>query len=336
MSLFLRIATLFAACATLVAGTAAAPAVEGTQFRVARQPGLVYMQAILMEEKKLIEKHAATLGLNDVKVEWRIITSGGVMTEALISDSIDVAITGLSNMLLTWARTNGAVKSLAGVAGVPFLLVTRSPNIKKITDFGPEDRIAVPTVRASMQAMMLGMALEKTYGMGAHGRLDVNQVQLGHPDALQAILNPRHEVASHFSIPPFQQIALKAPNIHVVLNSIDALGGPSTVTNAWMTQKFVDANPLKVKALLAALDEASEMVAKDPKAAAEIYLAVTKEKISTEELVAVMKDPAAIFSVTPQRSMLYAEYMNRIGMIKTKPANWKDYFFPMIHDRPGS
>ena len=336
MSLVSRIAIFFAACAMLVAGTAATPAAEGMQIRVARQPGVVYLQAILMEEKKLIEKHAAALGLKDVKVEWRIITSGGVMTESLISDSIDVAITGLSNMLLAWAKTNGGVKSLAGVAGVPFLLVTRNPNIKKITDFGPEDRIAVPTIRASMQAMMLGMALEKTYGMGAHGRLDVNQVQLGHPDALQAILNPRHEVASHFSIPPFQQIALKSPTIHVVLNSMEALGGPATVTNAWMAQKFVDANPLKVKALLAALDEASDMIAKDPKAAADVYLAVTKEKISPEELVAVIKEQGAIFSATPQRSMLYAEYMHRIGMIKTKPASWKDYFFPMVHDRPGS
>jgi NitT/TauT family transport system substrate-binding protein len=290
---------------------------------------------VLMEEKRLIEKHAANHGLNNVALEWRVITSGGVMTEALLSDSIDMAITGISNMLLTWARTNGTVKSVAGVAGMPFLLLTRNPNVKSIKDFGPDDRIAVPTIRASMQAMMMGMALEKAYGMGQHGRLDVNQVQLGHPDATQAILNPRHEVNSHFSIPPYQQIALKSGTVHAVLNSIDALGGPSTVTNAWTTKAFIDGNPIKIKAFLGALDEASEMIAKDPKGAAEIYLAATKERISVDELVAMIKEPGAIFSAIPQRSMLYAEYMNRIGMIKTKPASWKDYTFPMIHDRPG-
>jgi NitT/TauT family transport system substrate-binding protein len=78
------------------------------------------------------------------------------------------------------------------------------------------------------------------------------------------------------------------------------------------------------------------MIAKNPKGAAEIYLAATKEKISVEELTALMTKPGASFSATPQRSMLYAEYMYRIGMIKTKPASWKDYFFPMIHDRAGS
>ena len=84
------------------------------------------------------------------------------------------------------------------------------------------------------------------------------------------------------------------------------------------------------------MDEASDMVMKDTKAAAEIYLAVTKEKITVDELVATIKQPGAIFSSTPQRSMLWAEYMHRIGLIKTKPASWKDYSFPIIHDRNGS
>jgi NitT/TauT family transport system substrate-binding protein len=315
--------------------SAPAAAQEGNEFRVARQPGLIYIQPIIMEEKKLIEKHAAALGLKDVKVNWSIITSGGVMTEAIISNSIDIAVTGVSNMLLAWGKT-GNIKMVAGVAGVPFFLLTRNPNVKSIKDFGPNDRIAVPTIRASMQAMMMGIALEQAYGPGQNGRLDSNQVQLGHPEALAALLNPNHEVNSHYSVPPFQNIAVKSPNIHKVLVSTDTLGGPATVTNAWGTQRFVEANPIKIKAFIAALDEASDMVMKDTKAAAEIYLAVTKEKITIDELVETIKQPGAIFSATPQRSMVWAEYMHRIGLIKQKPASWKDYSFPMIHDRNGS
>ena len=333
---FSRLAALLAIYAGLGAAAAPAVAAELTEFHVARQPGIVYLQAVLMEEKKLIEKQAAALGVNDVKVRWSIITSGGVMTEALISGSIDMAITGVSNMLLLWDRTNGGAKSVAGVAGVPFLLLTRNPNVKTLKDFGAEDRIAVPTIRASMQAMMLGMALEQAYGPGQHGRLDSNQVQLGHPDALQALINPRHEVNSHFSIPPFQNIALKSPDVHAVLNSIDVLGGPATITNAWAMQKYVDANPLKIKALLAALDEASDWIAKDPKGAAEVYLAATKEKITVDELVGVVRQPGSIFATTPQRSMLWADYMHRIGLLKVKPSSWKDFFFPALHDRAGS
>ena len=335
MTLLSRFAAGLAACAALVAA-APASAAESNEFRVARQPGLVYLQAIIMEEKKLIEKHAAALGLKDLKVNWSIITSGGVMTEAILSNSIDLAITGVSNLLLVWGKTNGQIKVVSGMAGVPFRMLTRNPNVKSIKDFGPDDRIAVPTIRASMQAMMMGIALEQAYGIGQHGKLDSNQVQIGHPDAVQALLNPGHEINTHFSIPPYQDIEMKSPLVHTVLVSTDVLGGPATISNCWATQKFVEANPIKVKAFIAAVDEASELVAKDPKAAAEIYVAVTKEKITVDELVAIIKQPGAIFSATPQRSMLWAEYMHRIGLIKQKPASWKDFAFPQIHDRQGS
>jgi NitT/TauT family transport system substrate-binding protein len=105
------------AAAGLVAITASiALAAETTEFRVARQPGLVYLQPVIMEQNKLLEKHAAALGLKDLKVEWRIITSGGVMTEALISGSIDIAITGLSNMRQA-RRQPGAARASRGNAG---------------------------------------------------------------------------------------------------------------------------------------------------------------------------------------------------------------------------
>jgi len=219
---------------------------------------------------------------------------------------------------------------------VPFRMLTRNAKVKSIKDFGPDDRIAVPTIRASMQAMMMGIALEQAYGPGQRGKLDNNQVQLGHPEALAALLNPQHEVNSHFSIPPFQDIAMKSPLVHSVFVSNDVMGGPATISNCWAKQSFVDANPIKVKAFIAAVDEASDMVAKDPKGAAEIYLRVTKEKITVDELVDVIKQPGAIFTATPQRVMLWADYMHRIGMIKQKPASWKDFTFPMIHDRNGS
>ena len=129
---------------------------------------------------------------------------------------------------------------------------------------------------------------------------------------------------------------MKSPLVHTVFVSTDVLGGPATVSNCWAKQSVVDANPIKIKAFISAEDEASALVANDPKTAAEIYLAVTKEKISVDELVAIIKQPGAIFSSTPQRSMLWAEYMARIGLIKQKPASWKDYTFLNIYDRNGS
>jgi NitT/TauT family transport system substrate-binding protein len=159
---------------------------------------------------------------------------------------------------------------------------------------------------------------------------------MGHPDGMTSVLNPNHEVNSHFGAPPFTNIALKTPGVHAVLESVDVLGGPAQVTVAFAHRRFIDANPIKVKAFIAAMDEASEMIAKDPKRAAEIYLAANKEKISVDELVDIIKAPGSLFSATPTRTMLYAEYMNQIGLVKTKPSSWKDYFIAEMHDRNGS
>jgi len=334
MRVLARRVVLLAAAAALVAMRPAVAA-ESNEIRIARQPGLVYLQAIIMQEKKLVEKHAAALGLKDIKVSYPVVTSGGVMTEAILSDTVDIAITGVSNMLLAWGKT-GNIKMVSGMAGIPFRMLTRNPNVKSIKDFAPNDRIAVPTIRVSMQAMVMGMALEKAWGPGQHGKLDSNQVQIGHPDAVQAILNPQHEINSHFSTPPYDNIELKSPLVHSVLDSTEVLGGAATISNCWGKQSFVEANPIKVKAFIAAVDEASDFVNKEPQAAAELYLAVTKEKIAVDELVGIIKQAGSVFSATPVRTMLWADYMHRIGLIKQKPASWKDFSFPVIHDRQGS
>src|SRR5947209_19487024 len=127
-----------------------------------------------------------------------------------------------------------------------------------------------------MQTMMMGNTLEQAYGPGQNGRLDSNQVQIGHPEAVAALLNASHEINTHFSIPPYQDIEMKSPLVHSVLISTDVLGGAATISNCWASQKFVEANPIKIKAFIAADDEASDMIAKEPKAVAGIDDPVTK------------------------------------------------------------
>ena len=43
---------------------------EATRLRVAKQFGVAYMQFMVMEDQKMIEKHAKAAGLGDVKAEF--------------------------------------------------------------------------------------------------------------------------------------------------------------------------------------------------------------------------------------------------------------------------
>src|SRR5262245_1400375 len=328
---------IFAIVATVMAlKPLTATAAELSELKITKQPGLLFTPTLLMEHHKLVEKHAKAAGL-DLKIEWVTLLSGGAANDALLSGNVQIVTSGVSNMLLLWGKTNGNVKAIQGISGLPFKLLTRNPEIKTIKDYKPTDRIALPTVRMSMQSITLGIALQKAYGdEKAAEKLLPNQVQMGHPDALTALLNPGHEVTSHFASSPFQEIALKNPAIRVVLDSRDALGGDAHVALTYGTTAFYNDNPRAVRAFLAAYEEAVGMIKKDPKATADTYLTMVKEKVTAEELAQLLTQPGAIFQAAPVRTMVYADYMAKIGFIKPHPKSWKDYFFPLLHDREGS
>ena len=329
-----RQALVVAVALTLATATARA---EVSELKISKQPGLLFAPMLLMEHHKLVEKHAKDAGVPDLKASWLTLMSGGANNDALLSGSLHIVTSGVTNMLLLWGKTNGDIKAIIGVSGLPFKLLTRNPNIKTIKDYGPSDRIALPTVRQSIQAITLGIALQKAYGDDkANEKLVPNQVQMGHPDALMALLNPSHEVASHFASSPFQEIELKTPGIHVVLESRDALGGDGHVALAYGTTKFYEENPKTTRAFLAAYEEAVGMIKSNPKAAAETYLTLVKERATADEVERLLTQPGAIYQPEPVRTMVYAEYMAKAGFIKPTPKSWKDYFFPLLHDRDGS
>ena len=53
-------------------------------------------------------------------------------------------------------------------------------------------------------------------------------------------------------------------------------------------------------------------------------------------MVALFTQPGAICQAAPVEIMIYAIDMWKSGYIKPEPKIWKDYFFPLIHDREGS
>ena len=50
----------------------------------------------------------------------------------------------------------------------------------------------------------------------------------------------------------------------------------------------------------------------------------------------ILDDPDSRFTTTPVGVAHYAEFMQRVGTLKNKPASWKDVFFPTVQNRPGS
>ncbi len=330
-----RFRALLAALALLVAGQPAAA--ETAELRVAIQDGLAYLPFLIMENDRLIEKHARAAGLGETKVVWMKFASGAVMNDALLSASLDIATGGVPPLATLWARTRGNidVRALSGWVSVPGYLMTRNPNVKTIRDLTEKDRIAVPAVRSSNQAIYLEMAAEKVFGAGQQGRLNPLTVSMAHSDAAAMMLSPGGEITTHFTIEPYASME-RAKGMRAILTSYELLGGPATTSLIWTTAKFYKENPRLSTAFVAALQEAFATIDRDRKSAAELYLRLSKTKDSIESITAMLNDPNMVFSATPKGIGPQVEFMHRSGFIKIKPESWRDLFFPTVHQLPGS
>jgi NitT/TauT family transport system substrate-binding protein len=325
-----------AASAGFLAGRA--HAAESNELRISSLEGFGFLPIFIALDHRLIQKHAALHGMNDLRIEHVPLRSAIVSTDALLAGQLDVIAGTITSLLVLWDRTNGDARVVADLGGQVITLVTRNPKVHSIVDFGPEDRIAVPSVKQGPHSLVIGMALDNALGPGSYGKLDAIQVQSGHADAVTMVLNPSHQVNSHFSTLPYveTELASVSPAVHKVLTSDEVFGGPATILAAYASRRFAETNPIKTAALVAALDEAQAIIANDHLSAAKSYIAISRERFSPETLAPLLTRPGVLYSGTPTRTMLVANQMVRTGLLRRAPADWRDFHFSFLHDRAGS
>jgi NitT/TauT family transport system substrate-binding protein len=308
---------------------AAAPAQAEGRIRIAEQFGVVYLLLNVAQDQQLIEKQGKKLGV-DITVERLQLSGGSAVNDALLSGAIDIAGAGVGPLLTIWDRTNGKqnVKGVASLGSFPYYLVSTNPKVKSIADLSEKDRIALPAVTVSVQSRILQYAAAKQWGEKEFARLDKFTQTLPHPDATAAVIAGGTEINGHFGNPPFQEQELAAnPHARIILNSYDVLGGPSSATVLYATEKFRNENPKTYRAFTAALAEAAQYIARNPEGAADTYLRISKAKVDRELLLKIIKNPQVNFSVAPQNTYGLAQFLYRVGAIKKQPASWRDYFF---------
>ena len=303
---------------------------EAAQLRVGVQYGTSMLAVMLMENGRLVERHALAAGLGEVAVSYRNISGPVAMSDGVLSGALDIGINGAPSVLLLWDKTRnsaGAVRGLAAVSTNPSILVTRNPAVQTIRDFTERDRIALPGVKIALNAILLQMAAAKAWGPNEWARLDARTTTLGHPDALAAMLSGAGDITAHFSGPPFSTLEIKA-GMRPILRAHDVLGDGWDML-MFASARFRDANPRLVGAVLAALDEAQRAIRADPRAAAATYLAMSGDKKSSvEDIVALITDPDTTYGTTPRSVMQFAAFMHGVGLLKNQPGGWTDVFFP--------
>ena len=246
-------------------GLLAAPAIVRAQspltVRFVQQRGLLYIPVDIMVSGGILQQEATKLGLGKIEATATSLSGPGPILDALLSGAADYGTAALPSLLTLWEKTRGTaneVKAVGTVSNGAMTLYSINPNVKTLADFTDKDRIAVPTVKLSFNAMMLQMAAEQLWN-DPH-RLDHLTVALGHPDAVTALSAGygKATVTAHIAVQPFTDRGLKLPDAHIITDSRKVFGGPLTQITLLATKQTKEKNPLLFKAVAAALEESDQ------------------------------------------------------------------------------
>ncbi|WP_163083014.1 ABC transporter substrate-binding protein, partial [Acinetobacter baumannii] len=80
---------------------------EVREVRISKGYGILYLPLMVMEDRKLLEKHAAMRGLGDLKVNWLMLDGGNVINDAMMAGSLDFAGTGAPGFITLWSKAKG-------------------------------------------------------------------------------------------------------------------------------------------------------------------------------------------------------------------------------------
>jgi NitT/TauT family transport system substrate-binding protein len=331
---------LVAVALAFVAGCGGQSSSSAPEVRIPLGAGGVgFLPLFVMRDRALIEKHASAAGLTDLTVRWIDLGGPAVMNDALLSGSVDFIAAGPPAFITLWDRTRGSadVRGVAAMSSLPMYLNTTHPTLTSLDELTATDKIAVTAVKVSIPSIVMQMHAAERHGVAEAFRYDRYTVTMTHPDAVIALLSGGNQINAHFTSPPFHQREIEDPRVRTILNTDDIMGGATTFTMLSTTARYREANPAAYAAVLAALEEANELIRTDPRAAAEIlFAAESAAGFSVDELVEVLQDPDIRFTTTPENTQKYAEFMQEIGSIENRPASWRDLFFPEIHTAAGS
>jgi NitT/TauT family transport system substrate-binding protein len=334
MGLNLSRRSFVAGSAALAAGLPLRAQAGVSEVRVATQIGLAYLPLHIMQHDKLWEMHAAKLG-RSITVSYVRLGGGAALNDALISGSVHVVSGGVSPLLTVWDRTrsNFKVKALSAICAAPMYLLTNSPSVQSVRDFKDTDRIAVASIKVSMQAIALAMMAEQE--LGRPDALEPLEVAMAHPESYAALIS-RAQITGYMSNSPFQERALKSPGIRKIGDFFDVVGGPATLSVAYGASSFIDGNPELAAAYVEALNEAVASIEANRELAIEKYLKVTEDRTDRALIAEILNDPKHTFGSTPLCTMKVATFMHKIGILKTEPQMWSDYFFSATSSGTGS
>ena len=281
---------------------------------IAEQYGLAYAPLQIIRQEKSLESE-----LEGWTVEWTKLANTAAIREAMLSGNLDIGFMGLPPFLIGYDR-GMEWKMFTGLCRAPIGLVTWNNEIKSISDFTEDDRIALPQP-GSIQHILLTMAAGRT--MNNPGYFDNQIVSMPHPDGMNALFTKK-DITAHFTAPPFIMKELQQPGFNLILSGNEAMGGEFTFIGGTVKDSFSDDNPEVIKILNKVIRETNIFIKNNPEKAAEILAPVYK--MDKEELLKYLTWDGMVFSREISGMDKFIDFMKNNNYLKNDISE-KDIYF---------
>jgi NitT/TauT family transport system substrate-binding protein len=286
--------------------------------------GMVVMKKMFWDE--VSKKNGLTTELNLNKVGGPAAAADRFLSGANNGMTISYPL-----IMKLHEKTAGDTKILFANSMTNMLLNSNSETITSAKDFKAGDKIAVTALSGSIQAVSNKMLAEKT--LGDHKKLDSISVQMSHPDAYAALMAGK--VTAHWATPPFAYMELEDKKNHTVATSFD-LFGKHHLTAMVVSEKFCKENEKVCASLYEANEKATNWINADLARAANFFKSNVGANEQADDYLEQLQKKQVEFNIAPQGVMSFANFLYKIGDIKTKLNSWKDICMPVLHGKKGS
>ena len=281
---------------------------------IADQYGLAYAPLQIVKAKHFIEDR-----FPGIKVNWVRLENTAAIREAILGGKVDIGFMGIPPFLIGWDK-GMEWKIFTGLSRAEIGLVTWRYDIDNLSDFGPDDRIALPQP-GSIQHILLSMAAEKQ--LGQYDIFDNQLVTLKHPDGMSALLT-RRDVAAHFTSPPYIMMELLEPDMKLVLDGREAMGSDFTFIAGTVTDKFSSMHPEVISVISDAIEQAVIFIRENPE---EVVTILKKEySISDELFFTYLTEGGLEYSSEIEGLNEFIEFMKAKGYIRRTPESMDEIF----------
>lgn len=290
---------------------------ESNTIRVAFFPNITHTQALIMKEKKMLEK---ALG-DDYKVKWLDFNAGPAEVEAMFAGEVDIGYIGPVPAITAYNQSEGDIRIIAGATGGGSVLVTREGlDIQTVEELSGKT-VAIPSLGNTQHLLLLKVLDDYGLKPKANGGT-VNVVPVENAD--EATVMEMGQVDAALVPEPWGSTLQKKIGAKVLLDYEDIwMDGNYATTVVMVSKDFMDQNTELVQTFIDVHKEATAYTNSHPKEASEV-MNKQIQLLTGKSLDAQILDQAferiVVSDELPSVSVMeYAKVNRKQGFIKAMP-----------------